>query len=425
MATKTPNLGLIKPAKGEFFNAWDIPVNDNWDVLDTKVGDTISETEDSRGSQASLKERLNVALNPDGTLKDVPEVADARNSTVYGADDGVNSFDLDDRIEQGDREVYDARQGRTKLKDMLAFAQNDSVHNSVLSAPGGFLSFTGAVAKVDGSVTSVVCNINGYRAVVRSLKSHTISGASGTYYIYLDRSSPDLLLDRTGGGQDTGVVSVDGGSGKLKKFSDSTQNFNTSGVKAGDILEITTAGSENLGEFVVASVESDTELFIVGLFETAQTTLNYKITDPLAPSLNSTTTAPSLTFAEEADRIYIGRAVFDGANITSIFSYALKGRYAAFSAVTPVSGDFSIAISHNLGYVPKRVLFYGSQTSDFTSALEPLSVSQDSGGTLQRSVIARFTDTTLDVKNAVNGIFYKDFSGVSQTSGFIYIVIER
>jgi hypothetical protein len=82
---------------------------------------------------------------------------------------------------------------------------------------------------------------------------------------------------------------------------------------------------------------------------------------------------------------------------------------------------------HNLGFVPSKIEIYGSQTSDFLSPIEPLSAAEMSTGTqaLQRSVIVKADDTNVYVKNATNGVFYRDFSGTTQTTGFLLVNAER
>lgn len=436
MATKTPNLGLIKPAYKEYNNSWYIPVNANWDILDATIGGTALEVQAARGSQASLDARLAVGINADGTLKATPEVGRARVSTIYGNLDSARSIALFDRIEGGDRESFDARMGSTTLQDAIAFAADDDVHNCVLSAPGGYLSFTGAVVKVDGSVTPVVTNINGFRRVVRTLKSTTVAGIAGTYYIYLQKTATgDVVVDRTGGGQNTGAIALWGFDSTLRKFSDSTQNFVTLGVQPGDIIEVTSVGSLNKDKYVVSHTNvtnpgdlTVNEIAVVGLFVTTQTALNYKITNPLAPTLATTITAHTKRFQRENGLIYIGRAVFDGANVTSIsITYATKGRFEAWQSVVPAVGDFLNTFTHNLGYIPTKIELYASQANDYSAAIEPLAAGQLTAGaqTLTHAVIVDITETTIRVKNATNGIYYKDFAGVSQTAGFLLCRVER
>jgi hypothetical protein len=35
------------------------------------------------------------------------------------------------------------------------------------------------------------------------------------------------------------------------------------------------------------------------------------------------------------------------------------------------------------------------------------------------------SQTTINVKNVTNGVFYKDFSGAAQVTGFLLIIAER
>jgi hypothetical protein len=416
MATNTSNLKLIKPARGEFEGTWDIPMNKNSDTIDGAIYDLQVETQNARGTQGSLTARLDVGINADGSLKDIPEIGIARDSTVYGS-----GTSLDARIESGDRDVFDACQGASSLRSALAGAIDDNIHNSIQSAPVGFLSFTGAVVKVDGSVTPVVCNINGYRNVVRKLKTVTITGAAGTYYVYLERNSiGELYLDRTTVGLNSGATGV---NVVLNKFTDLTQNYLTSGVQPGDILEITSTGSVNKGQYIVDSVIDANNLMVRGTFLSAEANLYYKITNPLAPSLSFTATAHAKRWQTETNKIYIGRAVFDGSNVTSVTSYAIKGRYEQFIAVSAL--PFTQTVSHNLGYVPKNIMFYASQANDYSLDLEPLSVSDMTASTLLRSVIVKMNDLTLSVKNTTTGTFYKGYDGTTYTTGYLLIIAER
>ena len=427
MSTKTANLGLVKPDFSEFTDSWHIPLNKNFDIIDDAIGLLQASMDTAKGTQASVGARLDVSLNADGSLKDVPEIATARNSTVYGADNGTINFSLDERLERGDREAFDARAGASSLLDAVAFVSNDFAHNSVISGPTNFLTFTGANVKADGSSTPIVANISGYKRVIRTLKQVAISGAAGTYYIYLDRNAAGtIILDRTLLANNTGNTALDGFS-KLARFTDSSQNFVTSGVQPGDILEITTTGSLNAYQYIVKSVDGPNTLSIYGWFESVQSNLNYKITNPLDPVMGFTATAPSIKFAPVADRIFIGSCVFDGANVTSLTQFANKGRYEEWFSVSLLGGDYLITATHKLGYIPTKISLYASQANDYTQPLEPLAVAQVSGVgvTDDRACIADMSLTTIRVKNATNGIYYKDFSGVSQVAGFLLIVAER
>jgi hypothetical protein len=90
------------------------------------------------------------------------------------------------------------------------------------------------------------------------------------------------------------------------------------------------------------------------------------------------------------------------------------------------SGSYSLSIPHNLGYFPSKVSIFGSQANDFSQPLELLSTATvTGGGSMERSVVAQVNDLTLLVKNPTSGLFYQDYGGTSQTSGYLYVVAER
>jgi len=419
MASQTPNLGLIKPARGEFTNTWDVPLNSNSDAIDKAVGDLQTEVETARGNQGSLAARLDTGLDADGNVLPSPEIIAARNSTVYGS-----STLLAPRLTNIDTEILAARQGLPTLRDAIAFDVNGHIDNAILSAPVGFLTFTGANAYVNGSVTPVVADINGYRQVVSTQISTTISGSAGTYYLYLQRNPVgQTVLTATSTGITTTDLSAD-----LTVLNDTTYNFATLNVHAGMLLQITSVGSDNLGTYVISAVgynSNPNQLQIIGKFTSAQSGLSYTIIDPLAPTLGFTATAPAKRFTSVSNQIFIGEAVFDGSNVTSVTQYALGGHYEGFTQVTLSGGNFSLTIPHNLGYVPTRVSFYGSQANDFSQVLEPLSSADMTSSTLQRSVITAMDKANVYVKNATNGVFYKSFAGVTETSGYVFVVVDR
>lgn len=73
---KTPRLDLNKPAKNDYQGAWHLPLNDNFQKVDEEfqglavelVGGSTTDYTGLKGSEASLKDRLNNGLNADGTL---------------------------------------------------------------------------------------------------------------------------------------------------------------------------------------------------------------------------------------------------------------------------------------------------------------------------------------------------------------------
>lgn len=414
MATKTPNLGLIKPGQGEYENNWDVPLNKNADLIDGFLSDVISEVQGARGTKATLTQRIDVALNADGTFRDFPEIVEARNSPIYGSVSGVDAATLGSRIENGEFELFYARQGAGSLVGGIAGVSGDVASDCVVSAPTGFLTFTGSSVKLDGSTQPIVLNINGYRQVIRKLVSVTASGAAGTQYVYVTRNAAGhTYLDRSGTGQNNGGVGTDATTGRLCKFTDTSQDFISAGVAAGDILEITTASSTNAGRYVVDSVAGPNTLLVKGVFSTTQLNLGYKLTDPLAPSVSVSADSHAKRFAPASGKICVGRVIFDGTNVIDATAYSVNAKFEQTVPITLASGAFNQTIAHKIGYIPSRVLIYASQTSDLSLPLE------------NADVVFKVDDTNISIRNSVTGVFHQSFDGLSYTSGFLVVIVER
>jgi hypothetical protein len=431
MATKTTNLNLILPANGEYFNIWDQPNNGNFTIIDTVLGAVQAEVIAARGSADNLNDRISAGLDSSGNPLPSAEIVTARVSPIYGGFSNSVAFSLGQRISQVEFETFNARSSLSSLQAAIAWDADQNKNNSVISAATNYLTFTGAVVSLNGSVTPLVANINGYRQVARSILTTTISGAAGTYYLSLTSvAGGQQYLNVTGS---TGALQSYAGNGLIATLSDSTQNFITAGVQPGDVLNITApADDPNDGQYVVLATNATdptnlttSQIAVVGQFTSTGSGYSYNLNNPVSPQLGFTGTAHAKTFTRLANKIFIGRCVFDGTNITGLTIYALQGIYSGFTSVTLSGGNYSLTIPHNLGYFPSKVSFYGSQASNFTASLDQLGVGDMTSSTLQRSVISQTNDLTVLVKNPTNGVFYKDFSGTSQTSGFLYVVAER
>jgi hypothetical protein len=431
MAKQTPNLDLTLPSNNEYYNTWDQPINANFTKIDKAVGDVVDEVVTARGSYTDLNSRISVVVDP-GTGDPVasPEVQAARVSEVYGGFDSLGAaFSLGGRISQADFEMFGGRQSLTKIVDALAWANDQTPHNTVISTVTNYLTFAGGVVTLNADpVNLCVANINGYRQVLRSNHTTTVTGANGTYYLTLSTQAGGETYVT---GTSTATLGVYATNGLVAKLSDSTKNFVTLGVKPGDVLAVTGPPSNsNIGTYVVlaTNVEDATnltvnDLAVYGQFVAANTSISYTVSNPVAPLLSFTGTAHAKTFTRVAGKIYIGRVVLTGGNVTSLTSYQTLGAYAGFTQVSAL--PYSLTIPHNLGYFPRRVAIYASQANDFSQPLEPLSTADMTTSTLQRSVIAKVDDLNLYLKNPTTGLFYKDFAGTSQTTGYIYAVVER
>jgi hypothetical protein len=127
---------------------------------------------------------------------------------------------------------------------------------------------------------------------------------------------------------------------------------------------------------------------------------------------------------------------FDGTNIISTTTYALKGRFEQMVAVSAVGVIWSQEVTHNLGYLPSKVTLFATQAADFSQALEPISVGtvahqNTTEETLPISVFptqslrVKFTDKTISLKTPTAGLFYKSFDDVTYSSGYLLISVER
>lgn len=447
MASKTSYLGLILPSFGEFYNSWYKPNNSNFVAIDSFANSFGTEVTDARGTTTNLNERLSVVLNPDGSIKAIPEIEEAKSSSIYGYGTGTAIQSLDARIELGDLETFTARQGYAGLIDLLAWMNAGNKNDCLVSGPTNPLTFSGAIVTLNGGTTPVVSNINGYRAVTSVQDDVTLTGPDATYYLKLNRNATGKVFFTipTFGGA-VGTVGI---NPVYSKFSVPSANLISAGVKPGHILEITApAGSLNLGKWVVYQTNTENpsdltanDIAIVGSFPSAGSGFDARFIYPQAPTLVFTATPPPASFTPTSGAAYIGQATLTSGNVTSVIPFAYQAAFSGWQQVTPVAGDFSYTISHNLGFVPKEVHIYGSQADDFSQPLELLSVAKMTGGSasltsgdqtitytspvLRRSVIVNMTSTVLNIKNATNSVFYEDFSGSVQTAGYLYIVVER
>ncbi|MCJ7521890.1 MAG: hypothetical protein MUP21_06710 [Dehalococcoidia bacterium] len=493
MSIETPYLQLIKPGFNEFRNSWNVPANSNSDKIDTWAQAFGQEIIDSRFSLPSLSAFLAVALNADGTAKPSAEVVLARSSPVYGFETAAPvDYSLSVRIDQGDWEVYKAREGQVSLRSALAFRM-PGIKNQVFDGSkdaNGYPSWMGFIAnkaQVDGSVDPLMLTVDGFMARGRTLQELTLSGGAGIKYVYASFQADGV---ETVDGDATvpppatpaGTVSNDI-DGNAVYFSDATKDFTTENVQPGDFL--TLIDSVDAGVYVIKTVAPGAvvdRLEIVGLFPTTGlSSINYSISDPLAFTLGfDTAEVPA------AGKFYIGEADYDGAAVTAVrarhFGDAFTGEWRAVDVTGPTTFeeiylhklgsdalDFSVQVSQtNDGTGAVEELTLATMTStlgvtvgngtldvdivntiDYTAAIfnpgtsdasyTPGSLTGDVTGSLtgavtgsltgsiksDRSVAVKWNRNQIWIKNAEAGIFYKDYGGTVQTSGFIRVVARK
>ena len=406
MANYSDFLNLILPKNGEYKDAWEGPVNSNFEVIDAWVSKTDAEIAAARFRKANLSEFLAVSHYDDGTLVATDEVIAARGSSVYGyqTSEPVN-FDLGKRISQSEWEIWAAREGQDSLRTLSSlrapFPKSCIVDGSK-DANGypTWMGFTGNKATLDGVTKNITLSIDGKLARIRTVRDVTISGSAGTYYVYAgalaDDAEGQIVVDGRAVDPATpnGTTSLDIG-GKAVYFNDLTKDFKTLNVKVGDVLNIIDSQSKGkyiISEIVETSPGSSTQLKVVGLLPKGNlSSINYTISDPLTVTLGF----DALEVPAEG-KIYLGEADFDGSAVTAVRSRHFKDTFISEwvpvdittgsgspNLGTVVPGLFEAKFAHKLGSLDLDITIQASQANDGSQPVEQLvitSLTKDSLG---------------------------------------------
>lgn len=476
MATQTPFLKLIKPLNNEYIDTWDQPNNANWEAIDTWSAGISSEITAARFGKPNLAAFLAVSINNDGTLKPTPEVANARNSFLYGDETpATDSFTLSQRLNKGDTEFHQAMEGYPTLRTKLA--ETSILKSAVISGSkdvNGYptwMGFTGAVVNIDGVLNEILLNIDGFHARIRTLKQVDLTGeASGNKYIFATYN-PDGTIIVDGDSTVAPPASANGICGsdgsKIRIFQDSTVDFTAAGVKVGDILEIIGTNA-NVGKYLikeVAPLANVNQIKIYGIFPGgALAGINYTVSNPWDPTLDFDTVK-----AVTPGKLYLGTAVFDGLSVTSFLPLHFKDYFVGewrpidvgasptfeeiwnhnlFSDVLEVEVQVSqnntgvgpiemlstAIIGHNLGISVNSTLAFtqgtfNPGTGDATHGVDALtggvtaSLTGDTYTT--RSALVKWDNNKVYVKNPISSRFYTDYSSVTRSTGYIRVIVKK
>lgn len=420
MPKQTNFLNLILPEKNEFVDSWNEPVNQNSEDLDNFLEDlhdslvAVSSTSTwaaLRGSLDSLAERLNVSINADGTIdiSTAPDVIDMSTSEVRGQFSGPR-----DRLNDGDHEIYDARQpvadGRfvpmaaggpsagypgENIDSGMALRSADFGANSgsPLGSPakpslaglvtgGGanlILGLADSQVRFTGDSTPAVFNIDGYIFRIREqvdLDYSLLSPNVGDHiwlFVARNETGPEpyghaqFQYNQDGGfatkdlrRRQEGADGVTSGS----VFTSASAKFTTAilgKVKPGDTLVIESGAA--LGEYVISAIDvtlTDTKLTIKGLFHANLSGLSWHIQDDSMPNIGAVVTDgdPTTEPPYAAGRVYVGRVVHvNAAPPSPRVSFAKAGVFdsgwvAVDAAVLAVS---PLLVPHLLGVLPTNV----------------------------------------------------------------------
>lgn len=334
MANTTAFLDLIMPGFKEYRDSWWTPMNQNWETIDTWADAINNEIVEARFNSVTLKDFLSVAHESSGQLKATPEVMAARNSAVYGfqTPEPAN-FTLGVRVSQPEWEIFFGRESQANLRANHA-VRTPFPQSCVLSGTKDsdgyptWMSTSGALVRVDGSVTPLMLSIDGLLARVRTLESVDLTGEGDGYkYIYAaylpDWDIGKMVLDGLAVSPATpnGTTSVDL-SGYPIYFNDLTQNFWPMTLdktfQVGDLLDV--IDSAEKGKYVVKEViegvtpGTSNQFSVVGLFPVGGvSSINYRIYDPLRCTLGFDTTETPVE-----GKVYLGEVYFESGAIADL-----------------------------------------------------------------------------------------------------------
>lgn len=309
-------LKMIIPLQGEYTDTWDGPLNENLIIIDTWAKNQSNEILTARGNKANLSEFLLVSHNTDGTLKPTEEGLASRNSPVYGHRSESGYYELKNRLDPSDWEIWKARELNSTLRDRLS---ERSFSDRYVMLSGGvdgdgqptWLGFTNDTLNINAS-PEIKMLVNGYKARIRvpdplnPVVTVSVDTGSSTPKFLVAERLPDWKMIVDGDTADgappvgaTGIISSDT-SGDDTIFYDDQVNFVDAGVQVGDVLRIMVGESE--GDYIIQEVgpveydgdpEQNNRVKIIGLFPVGGlSALDYKIYDPLGVSLEVVETEP-------------------------------------------------------------------------------------------------------------------------------------
>jgi hypothetical protein len=426
MANRTTYLGLILPGFGEYNMKWYEPLNNNLAAIDAWAALTNQEIVDARMGATTLYDFLTVAHNSDGSLKATDEVKAARNSPVYGfLTPAPQEFSLTQRIDEGDREVWGAREGQSSLREALA-QKILGIKNQIVSGskdgdgyPTWMNRTDSMVIGVNGAVTNLILLIDGHISKIRKLQEITITGSDGLKYLYADYNMNGVVTvdgDATTPPPvaATGTTSADD-EGDFTIFSDTEHpDWTIQDVKPGDIL--TLLDGQDAGIYYIKQVgygtpsSDNSKLQIVGRFPVGGlSTINYTISDPLAVTLGFNTTG-----AETPGRIYIGECtVVSGAiDVSSIrprhFQDSFVSEWRAFDVGSTLTQPETF--NHCLGSDLLDISVQVSQVDDGSGPIEELSTAAIDGVSV---AVAKGGLDVASTDNRTVGVTAPSFNGGS------------
>jgi hypothetical protein len=397
MSSSTPNLGLVLPGNGEDVGDWDEPLNTNFGIIDTQVGDIIAEIAAAASGVGTLSQFLAVSLDlTTGALLPVPEVAEAENTFLYGYlinGSSTPNYNLKQQLDAVGTELWGARGGAASLKAAGASSAFE-FPNQLVSGLSGVISSspvptfagsTGLNVHIDGSTTPLMMMISGYTARIRTLALATVPSTTGNGYLVCATQQPNGTVVVDGSGGTNGSTGADT-LGNMTLFTDLTTNFTTQNVQVGDY--ITLINGNDAGTYLIQAIGGSlqspgsniNQLQIVGNFPVGlQSAISYQIFDPLGVVLSVVAPAGAVPGAVPSNSLAIAEADVSGGTISAVRPRNYKndfiGAWQAVSVAGPVIMP-EVIYTHYLGTDKLDIAVQISQANDGSAPVEEIALGQ-------------------------------------------------
>jgi hypothetical protein len=249
MATYTSNKNIIKPTNGEYPDAWDVPINTDWDIIDKALGSAVQKTLSNVDITLTVAEAANQQIYLSGALTGPVTVIipfQTGSSTtavggewiVYNNTTGVYSVSMVTQ-KAGSTGVVIPQSFRCKVySDQANIAFSDDMRFAI----GTGLTITGGAPPVVSLSAPVLASLGGTGKTANTANSVLLGNGTGALLEVAPGNSGNVLTSNgttwtsqapSGGGGGGGITSftIDGGvTGLLFKSSGSSYTVPTDGT---------------------------------------------------------------------------------------------------------------------------------------------------------------------------------------------------
>ena len=358
------------------------------------------------GTSLSLNDRISTVVEPDGTPIQDPELTKSHISVIM-----PDNVSLKEHLDVIDTRLYFASFAGTTPHG-VATNINSGLPQLLISGPvdtndnSQFISNLNPKVLVGGNTSyPFMCQINGYTyKYTRQVELDFTGQTPATYYVYLEEATPYGLSIATGS-----VLVAEGDS----LITDLSANFTLSGVKAGHLLYmpgITVAGQPLV--IPVATV-SPTVLTLSGRIPSALSSASYTIYNPR----EGTISYHSGTKTVGTNRLYLGEVTWTGSSLSSI-NYRYLNKYTSpITKADAVSGSYTQAFYHNLGFIPSSftIYFYEEVAGTYSGDPKVLQIGEEA--------VVKTTKYVMTIKNRYANLVARTFSGTAKDVGYIQLII--